>query len=168
MYNTGKTTNVRKVAVINPPITTVANGFCTSAPEPVDNAIGKKPNEATVAVINTGRNLTEVPFRIIAFMSVIPSFFSRLNSLINTMPFNTATPNSAIKPTPAEMLNGIPLNHKANTPPIALIGIAVKMSSEYLIEPNVKNRSRRINANATGTATDNLLLASSRFLNCPP
>ena len=84
------------------------------------------------------------------------------------MPFNTATPNKAIKPTPAEMLKGIPLNHKANTPPIALMGIAVKMSREYFIEPKVKNSNNRINAKATGTATNNLLFASSRFLNCPP
>jgi hypothetical protein len=42
IYSKGSTNSVRKVAVINPPITTVANGFCTSAPAPVLNAIGKK------------------------------------------------------------------------------------------------------------------------------
>ena len=61
-YNTGKTNSVRKVAVINPPITTVASGRCTSAPAPLLNAIGKNPNEATAAVINTGRNRISVPF----------------------------------------------------------------------------------------------------------
>ena len=45
------------MAVISPPITTVASGFCTSAPAEVDNAIGRKPREATAAVIITGRNL---------------------------------------------------------------------------------------------------------------
>ena len=61
MYKTGNTISVNAVAVINPPITTVANGRCTSAPDEFDNAIGKKPKAATVAVINTGLNLTRVP-----------------------------------------------------------------------------------------------------------
>ena len=52
----GNTTNVSNVAVISPPITTVASGFCTSAPAEVDNAIGRKPSEATAAVMITGRN----------------------------------------------------------------------------------------------------------------
>lgn len=37
-----------------PPITTVANGRCTSAPVPVASAMGMNPNDATNAVINTG------------------------------------------------------------------------------------------------------------------
>ena len=51
----GKTSNVSSVALIKPPITTVARGFCTSAPVPVASAIGTKPSEATRAVIATGR-----------------------------------------------------------------------------------------------------------------
>jgi hypothetical protein len=43
-----------------------------------------------------------------------------------------------MKPTPAEMLNGIPLISKANTPPIALMGIAVKINKASLIEPKAK------------------------------
>lgn len=42
---------------MSPPITTVAKGLCTSAPSPCDKAIGKNPNDATSAVINTGRSL---------------------------------------------------------------------------------------------------------------
>ena len=61
IYKQGSTTNVKNVAVINPPITTVANGFCTSAPAPLLNAIGKKPSEATAAVISTGRKRIFVP-----------------------------------------------------------------------------------------------------------
>ena len=61
MYKHGNTTNVKKVAVIKPPITTVAKGFCTSAPAPPENAIGRKPKAATLAVIKTGRKRILVP-----------------------------------------------------------------------------------------------------------
>ena len=54
----GNTSNVSNVLVIKPPITTVANGRCTSAPSPCESAIGKKPIEATRAVIKTGRKRT--------------------------------------------------------------------------------------------------------------
>ena len=79
-------------------------------PEPLLNAIGKKPRDATKAVINTGRNRTFVPINTILLRSVMPSFFNLLNSAINTIPFKTATPNRAINPTPALILNGIPLS----------------------------------------------------------
>ncbi len=69
---------------------------------------------------------------------MMPSFCKWLNSAINTIPFNTATPNNAIKPTPAEILNGIPLINNANTPPIADKGMAVKINRLSLIELNVK------------------------------
>src|SRR3954451_2069821 len=62
IYKQGNTTSVNRVADINPPITTVAKGRCTSAPDELDKAIGRKPSEATVAVNKTGRNLTPVPF----------------------------------------------------------------------------------------------------------
>ncbi len=52
----GNTNKVRSVEVTRPPITTVASGRCTSAPSPCDRAIGKKPIEATRAVMSTGRN----------------------------------------------------------------------------------------------------------------
>ena len=35
-------------------MTTVASGFCTSAPAEFDKAIGRKPSEATAAVSSTG------------------------------------------------------------------------------------------------------------------
>ena len=44
-----------------PPITTVARGRCTSAPVPIAIAIGTKPNEATKAVISTGRKRVNAP-----------------------------------------------------------------------------------------------------------
>ncbi len=77
-YKIGKTISVSNVAENNPPITTVANGFCTSAPPLVDNAIGKNPSEATAAVIKTGRSLTLVPIKTRCKGSVIPSVLSWL------------------------------------------------------------------------------------------
>ena len=124
IYKMGKTYSVNKVASKSPPITTVANGRCTSAPAPLLMAMGKKPREATSAVINTGLNLTCVPFNTIADKSVSPSFFSWLNSAISTMPLSTATPNKAINPTPALILKGIPRKASKSIPPIADNGIA--------------------------------------------
>jgi hypothetical protein len=43
----------------------------------------------------------------------------------STSPFRTATPKSATNPTAAEMLNGIPLNQRARTPPTAAKGTPV-------------------------------------------
>ena len=37
-------------------MTTVASGRCTSAPEPVEKAIGTNPRLATIVVISTGRS----------------------------------------------------------------------------------------------------------------
>jgi quinol monooxygenase YgiN len=42
--------------MMRPPMPTVASGRCTSAPEFVESAIGRKPRLATVAVISTGRS----------------------------------------------------------------------------------------------------------------
>ncbi len=124
MYKTGNTNKVRKVAISRPPITTVAKGLCTSAPAPLLIAMGKNPSEATNAVTSTGLSLTLVPIKTIRFKSVIPSFFNWLNSEINTMPLRTATPNKAIKPTPALILNGMPRRARNRIPPIADKGIA--------------------------------------------
>src|SRR4029453_10605060 len=60
-YNTGRRSSVRNVELIIPPITTVANGRCTSAPALVERAIGMKPNAATAAVISTGRKRVKDP-----------------------------------------------------------------------------------------------------------
>ena len=67
IYKIGKTKSVKSVAVSKPPITTVANGRCTSAPAPLLNAIGKKPKEATAAVIKTGRRRVRVACKMMPF-----------------------------------------------------------------------------------------------------
>ena len=56
-------TSVSMVETINPPMTTVASGRCTSAPAVVATAIGTKPSDATNPVRNTGRNRWGVPRR---------------------------------------------------------------------------------------------------------
>src|SRR5690606_4034002 len=82
-YNRGSTNKVNAVAEINPPITTVAKGFCTSAPALVLNAIGKKPKLATDAVINTGLSLVLAPSIILGIMSSQPSFSNLLKVAIS-------------------------------------------------------------------------------------
>ena len=84
------------------------------------------------------------------------------------MPLSTATPKRAIKPTPAEMLNGIPRSHKAATPPMAESGMAVKIRTDCRSEPNVKNSSTKMSSRATGTAMLKRSVAWRRFSNCPP
>ncbi len=54
------------------------------------------------------------------------------------MPLNTATPNSAINPTPAEILKGIPRSKSATTPPMADNGTAVKISMVCLDRPKAE------------------------------
>ena len=129
--------SVRKVASNKPPITTVASGRCTSAPSPLLNAIGKNPIDATKAVIKTGRNLIFPPMRTTSFKLEWNSFW-RLNSAIKTIPLSTATPKSAMKPTPADILKFIPRSHNERIPPIAESGMVVKIISPYFTELNAK------------------------------
>src|SRR5918995_741167 len=53
--------SVSTVDVIRPPITTVANGRCTSAPADLASAIGRNPRLATHAVMRTGRSRVSAP-----------------------------------------------------------------------------------------------------------
>ena len=79
-----------------------------------------------------------VPWRTRSQTSSTPSSRSCWKVLINTMPLSTATPNRAMKPTPALMLKGMPRRSKAATPPIALKGTAVKMSNALGSDRKVK------------------------------
>ena len=117
-------------------MTTVASGFCTSAPAEVDKAIGRKPSEATAAVRITGRNRSAVARNTRSRTFSTPSAASSLRLAISTMPLSTATPNRAIKPTPAEMLKGMPRSHSASTPPIVASGMPVKISAACFTERN--------------------------------
>lgn len=51
----GKINNVSWLAVMSPPITTIARGREVSEPIPVEVAAGRRPMAARVAVIKTGR-----------------------------------------------------------------------------------------------------------------
>lgn len=95
----GRTMSVSSVADTSPPMTTVASGFCTSAPADVDMAMGKKPSEAAVAVIMTGRSRVRMPLVTRCMISDLPSCSNLLNSDIRTMPLSTAMPKRAINPT---------------------------------------------------------------------
>gem|GEM_PF-4345550 len=48
---------------------------------------------------------------------------------MRTIPLRTATPNNAMKPIPAEILNGNPHNCNAHIPPIADNGMAVNINA---------------------------------------
>src|SRR5206468_7480303 len=61
LNSVGKTKRVSSVDVTKPPMTTVASGRCTSAPAPVETAIGMNPTLATSAVIRTGRSRMVAP-----------------------------------------------------------------------------------------------------------
>ena len=159
LYKIGKTTIVRIVAVIKPPITTVANGRCTSAPADDEIAIGKKPKAAAAAVKITGRNLSVVPLKINSSISSIPLFFNSLKCSINTIPLSTAIPKSAIKPTPAEILKGKSRNHKNNTPPTAESGMAEYTIRASLTLLKAKYSKIKIKNKAIGTAMAKRALA---------
>jgi hypothetical protein len=109
-------------------MTTVASGFCTSAPVPVASAIGTKPSDATSAVMRTGRKRSSAP-RSMASLSSAPSRRSWLMQLTITSPFSTATPERAMKPTRAVIENGMSRSHNARMPPVRPSGTPLKTRS---------------------------------------
>ena len=56
----------------------------------------------------------------------------------STRPSRTATPDRAMKPTPAEMLKFSPRSHSARMPPIAPSGTDRKISVPSLTDWNVE------------------------------
>ena len=103
-------------------MTTVASGRWTSAPEPVASAIGTNPSDATSAVIRTG--LIRRPHACRSTSAIGKSVLSSRSRIwvTRTTPLSTATPKSAMKPTPAEIENGSPRTTSAKTPPVAANG----------------------------------------------
>ncbi|MPN17574.1 hypothetical protein SDC9_164929 [bioreactor metagenome] len=153
------------VEVNNPPITTVANGRCTSAPAPVERAIGRNPIAAAPAVSITGRNLFLAPLMINSRKVRVSSWCNSFRCSINTIPFNTAIPKRAIKPTPAETLNGMPLIQSNNTPPTVAKGIAENIIMASFNDLKAKCKNIKMSNKATGTAISNLLVAFCKFSN---
>ena len=81
---------------------------------------------------------------------------------------STATPKSAINPTPAEMLKGIPRIHRNSTPPTIDSGIAEKIIVVTFNELNAKFSNKKTSGNAIGTMIIKRLDAFFRFSYCPP
>ncbi len=66
------------------------------------------------------------------------------------------------------MLKSSPRIHRANTPPTAAMGTALKMMSASAKDLNAKKSSTNISASAKGTEIISRALASCRFLKVPP
>ena len=73
-----------------------------------------------------------------------------------------------MNPTPAEIENGIPRNHSANTPPVRASGTPLNTIAASLPEPNAMNSSPKIITSTTGTTTIKRLLAEISCSNVPP
>src|ERR1700681_751426 len=54
----------RKSREISPATMTIANGFCVSDPMPVESTAGKRPRQATSAVVMMGRSLSSATSRV--------------------------------------------------------------------------------------------------------
>ncbi|MNH36397.1 hypothetical protein D3C79_971830 [compost metagenome] len=81
---------------------------------------------------------------------------------------STATPDKAIKPTPAEIDRGISRSHSATTPPVRAKGIPVNTSSPSLRLLNIMNNRPKTSSKATGTTTCRRCAADCNCSNCPP
>src|ERR1700688_3652977 len=87
----------RKSREISPATMTIANGFCVSDPMPVESTAGKRPRQATSAVIMIGRNRSSEASRVAVRMSL----FSRRSLLMyetRITAVSTDTPMSASIP----------------------------------------------------------------------
>ncbi|MNN70701.1 hypothetical protein D3C81_1865730 [compost metagenome] len=113
-------------------------------------AIGIKPRDATKAVISTGLRRVNAPSRM---ASSSPMPFSRKLRMkeIMTRPLSTATPDNAMKPTPAEIESGISRIHNAIIPPVSAKGTPVNTSRPSLTLPNIMNSSVNTSNSDTGT-----------------
>jgi hypothetical protein len=148
-------------------MTTVASGRCTSAPVPVAIAIGMKPSEATSAVMSTGRRRVNAPSRIAASSATPSSRSVRMYEII-TNPLSTATPESAMNPTAADIDIGMSRSHKARMPPVNAKGMPVNTSRPSLALPNMANSSTNTSSRETGTTICRRLDADCRFSKVPP
>ena len=124
MYNTRNTSSDITVALMTPPITTVASGRCTSAPMPVLVAMGTKPNAATSVVISTGRRRIRAACSMACSRSR-PRARSCRTVETSSMSSSTATPERTTNPTAAEMENGMSRTHRAINPPVQANGTPV-------------------------------------------
>ena len=79
-----------------------------------------------------------------------------------TNPLSTATPDNAMKPTPAEIDSGMPRSARATTPPVSANGTPLNTMAASFAEPNAQNNSAKMMASVTGTTTANRWLADDQ------
>ncbi len=123
--------------MINPPITTVANGGQISFSRPVTSASGHNPATVVVAVISTGRARSRTAASAAAPGDMRPfqarvciRSTSRIAGLI-VSPINAKAPTSTI------MLAGVPERNSAQVAPRIVSGNDNKTSSGNVIDSNV-------------------------------
>ena len=85
-----------------------------------------------------------------------------------TRPLSTATPDKAMKPTPAEIDNGIPRKASAMTPPVSASGTPLNTIAASLAEPKAMKSNAKMRASVTGTTTARRWLAEINCSNVPP
>ncbi len=86
-----------------------------------------------------------------------------------TSPFSTATPESAMKPTAAEIENGMPRSQSATMPPVSASGTPREHQHRVARPRRTSRRAAgRSATKQTGTTNASRCFASTRFSNCPP
>ncbi|MCY1406785.1 hypothetical protein D9M71_220650 [compost metagenome] len=125
------------------------------------------PNDATNAVISTGRSRVRAPSSTARRNGRPSSRRLRIKAII-TNPLSTATPDKAIKPTPADIDRGMSRNHKATTPPVKAKGMPVNTSMPSLRLLNIMNSRANTSSKATGTTICKRFAADCSCSNCPP
>src|SRR4029077_7582596 len=115
-YSTGLTKKPRKNRESKPATITMAKGFCVSEPMPVESAAGRRPRQATSAVIMIGRRRSSEASRV----AVRISLFSSRSLLIyetRITAVSTETPISASSPSTEETLKGVCVSFNAISAP---------------------------------------------------
>ncbi len=86
----------------------------------------------------------------------------------STMPFSTATPDSEMKPTPAEIDSGMSRSQSISTPPVSASGTPLKISSESTTERNDRYSSKKIISSVSGTTSRSRSAPEISCSNVPP
>lgn len=113
-------------------------------------AICTEPSDATSAVTKSGRSLVSAPSEIVDSRGLPLSRRLRMNDSM-TKPFGTATPQSAIKPTVAEIDNGMSRNQSATIPPVSARGMPENTVSPSRSLPNIANSRVNMSSKASST-----------------
>ena len=84
------------------------------------------------------------------------------------MPFRTAIPKSAIRPTEADRLSVRPRIQSAAIPPTAANGTFIRISKAQRTRRKVTYSSPKMIAMDSGTTSASRDIARAWFSNCPP